>query len=1296
MDDSNLEFDRQTFDDYWENLDEQQRKDLVLRAPQLPVYLGLLPILSSVFSTHYPLREAGKKSLSDMTFVIRKNIEAPLKNKPLKQAEAEAYQGAALIYRKIFMQMAFSDKSVLINALMDIGSIGAFFAFKAIYLERVSQDVIKNCIKNLNDRLRLIFADQYLQADPAIRLRFAGLFRYVLTGVKQREAVTWYYAGLFDRGRDVDPYLNNIDAALRNPLLIEENELLSMEPQDRIAGLKAISMMQSEVPLRIFKKALTQETVKKVRMTVYGLIENSSLGQYPELFEPVFQRFQKAKTNEAVSAFRALVVTGRYPFHKVMEMVRDRYPSIIPIIHMEISNLSRLAFFALQDIALHKDAYKDENYDVNLACLFGMIKKRPERVVRILKDNIDICGSAKTKAEVDRFMVKTQNLLLKERKSIIAPFKEVQMQMPEKKSVAAFFKFVLKDPVQKKLDDLKQGIIPQDLDLQKAVLRDLDLSGMDFTRSILNLTHAQIIDTLMTGVHVSGGICRGTLFYNVNLDEAVFDLTCFDNAVFVNVSAQNAKFSQCSFQNALFFNCNLNGADMSDGLFIESVIAKVSFNEAKLTCAVFAHARLSGLSFANAWLHMADFTNAGARFCRFASHAATDLRTRNLNYNDREYQLSFNDLPRIDPRLANEINMLIFSEFVHFGQAKFLKQNKLSLLAAFDIFKPEQADFFQLLPLLLHENIAMPETSKIPSSTPCGVADYLPSREAERVGRQYLGGANLIIRRHPDPCILAIYSMGSVGSVAQTAESDIDYWICIDEKRLGLQATGLLRRKLDALEAMALERFKIQVTFFLVDIFKARDNDFGGSSQESSGSAQALLLKEEFYRTMIHVAGRLPLWTALPTSISINYYDLIFDCINRLPGTKRHIDLGDIHAVPRNEYFGASIWQMFKWLKSPFKSVIKMALLEKYINTYGQEPMLCNEYKNEWMNSGTHLKPGQNDSYIILLNTMIQFYMNSGDTRSIKLLLTCFFLKLGITKQSELDSSVFGLRRILLERCLQEWDWPREKVFDIGRFKTWPYIAIHRLSLTIEQYMMTRYTDLKSRFRDDADLAISEQDRMVLERKVDIQFQDKPGKIKKLLLISSGDRHFSRLYIKYLIPSNKKYGQWELIHKPSIQTGMDEESILTANSVEEIGAWLIHNYMYTDQTFLTMVPNSTEVSHDSIEKLYRAMHDFFTPELEKPISFDALRRKPFIKNLFVSVNFYASKHSGSISDFTLVYLNSWEEMFLRAARLKKPVANLEPVKKHICTGLGLKQLPQNTVFHVPRRGGGMLSGQVCL
>ena len=77
------------------------------------------------------------------------------------------------------------------------------------------------------------------------------------------------------------------------------------------------------------------------------------------------------------------------------------------------------------------------------------------------------------------------------------------------------------------------------------------------------------------------------------------------------------------------------------------------------------------------------------------------------------------------------------------------------------------------------------------------------------------------------------------------------------------------------MENMAYKQFDTKATFFLVDILKAKNNDFGDSTIESSGSAQTRLLKEEFYRTMIYVAGKIPLWSVLPTAISINYYNSI-------------------------------------------------------------------------------------------------------------------------------------------------------------------------------------------------------------------------------------------------------------------------------------------------------------------------------------------------------------------------------------------------------------------------------------
>ncbi len=1281
---SKLRFDQNTFDAHWGSLDSDAQADLIARAGFFSPSLGILPVLEGLFLFHYDARTAAKQSLGDIISAIQTTLTTSGETEAQREDLADVTRVCARIYHHISGEMPFADMSLLLAALLSLGERGAFFAFKALYQDRLSMDVVNKCLQGLGEYQRLIFVDQYLQATPAIRLRYAELFKKILTGIRTREPVIEFYANLFDRKRDADPFLHNISSKLRDPDKIIAGEVSSMSPAARIKGLKALSMMRARIPKQILLDTLDDEEVKKVRMAVYSLIENSSMGLYPELFDPIFSHFQNADATEAVNAFKAMVVTGKMPLHELMTLIRKTYPGIIPNIHIEISELSRISFFAIQDIALNKDKYLGENYDINLACVFGMIKKRPERVVRILKVYDEQAGRS-LKLDVTGFMKKTSQLLLKERESIEAGFKTITSRLNKSDSEKSktFFKAVLKDPVRKKLEVLKANTPSKVLDFFQDNLKDEDFSGLVLSASQLLFTETVFQNCDFSQSRVEKAKFKKAVFYNVDMEKAKFRHVNFDNAVFINVTASKSTFYRCSFQGASLFNCNFNQADLSDALFIDAVISKCAFGHADLTCASFAQSRISGVSFATAYLNMADFTGVRARFSRFPSYARSVTRTESLDYNARDYQLGFNDLPQIDKPVVSEINMLIFCEFIHYGESKFLNQNKLSLLTAFDIFKPAQADFFQMLPLLIHENLSFSETDHLATSTPCGISDYLPSRETVKIGEKYLGKNNVKARRSFSPYIQGLFSMGSVGSLAQTDESDIDYWICIDERVMDRESMGLLRRKLAALEKMAWEKFKIRVTFFLVDILKARNNDFGGSTQESSGSAQARLLKEEFYRTMIHVAGKLPLWAVLPTTISLNYYNLILDRVTQVAKAHRYIDLGDIHAIPVNEYFGASIWQMFKWLKSPFKSVIKMALLDKYIHAYGQETLLCNQYKNEWMNSGTHLQPGQNDSYIILLNTLISFFLKSGDEKSINLLLTCFFLKLGISKQAEIDHSVFGLRKILLERSLTEWGWGFKKIFEIGRFKEWPYAAIHRLSTTIERYMVSKYSHLKKRFDSVSSLMISEQDRIVLERKVNIVFQDKPNKIKKLLLVSRGDRHFSTLHLKYQqLPA--QHGQWELIHKIPKHRQQKEESIITANTIEEIGAWLINNRLYTNRTYLGLIPNPTSVSHDDVEKLYRSLYEYFGPELKKAVLFKTVRKQPVITRLFISLNFYAAKPQVKISDYTVVYMNSWGEMYLRSARPAKALPSLEAAKRRIQTGLSLEDFPENTAFYFSR------------
>ncbi len=1271
------------FESHWNTLDEASKAQLVEEAGKGSALLGILPITEGMRSVHFNIRSRAKKSLEHLVKTIQKQLRNPDDPEGYLSGLQSSAMVSAKIYQQITLDIPFNDMNFFLNILLGLGDNGAYFAFKAVYQEHISLESLNKVLQTLGQAERLLFVDQYLQTTPADRLKFGKLFKRILNAITLREPVIEFYANLFDRKRDADPFLNNICFDLRNPETIIQKEIASVSPAVKIMGLKALSLIEAKIPVQLLVEAIEDEEVKKVREAVYSIVEESSMGLYPELFDPILKHFYQQGRQESINAFKALIVTGKMQVHELFRLVRDTYPEIMPFIHIEIASLSRISFFVIQDIALNKTRYQQENFDINLACILGMIKKRPERVVKIL-NRYGEQSEKGIKIDLTGFVKKTKKMLQKEKEHIQAPFDTLVAQFKRKPvKPKRPFASVLQDPIKKKMESFIKNIPVNSIDFKDHNFKNENLSGLKFSASTLFFHHASFENTDLSNSYFVKAFFKKTFFYTVNMDGSVFDNINFDNAIFINVSAKNAIFKNCSFQGACLFNCDFNQAQFTDAIFLNATLSKVSFGNTQLAGASFAHSRISGVSFVTAHINLADFSWVRARFCRFPSYSQSIIRTQGIDYNDRHYQLGFNDLPPIDHAIVAEINMLIFCEFIHYGETKFLNQNKLSLLTAFDIFKPSQADFFQIIPLLVHENCQFLEMGSIHSKTPCGIADYLPSTQAVKTCERYTGQNKFKVKRSLTPLIEGLFTMGSVGSLAQTFESDIDYWVCINEEVIDSIGLERLRIKFDLLEAMAWNKFKTRVTFFIVDILKAKHNDFGGSTQESSGSAQSRLLKEEFYRTMIHVAGKLPLWAVLPTTISLNYYNMILDRVAQFSKNHRYMDLGDIHAIPVNEYFGASIWQMFKWLKSPFKSVIKMALLEKYIHAYGKEPLLCNQYKNEWMNSSSHLKLAQNDSYIILLKHLIDYYQQANDTPSVNLVLTCFFLKLEISKHGEIDNTVFGLRKILLEKCLENWGWDKNRLFEIGQFRKWPYANIQRLSTTIEHYMQTKFTQVKRQFENQSrgGLMISKEDRRVLERKVDIILLEKPHKIKRILLVSRGAIHFERFHLKY-IPLSETPGTWELCHKNSKIRQDHEESLAKANSIEEIGAWLVNNRLYGNHSIVNLIPNPTRVTHEDIEKLFKALYDFFNPYIQEPVQFNELRReKPKMVCLFISINFYAARLQTRITDYSAVYVNSWGEMYLRSSWPDRTFPSMETAKKHILNILSIKRFPVKTVFY---------------
>ena len=86
--------------------------------------------------------------------------------------------------------------------------------------------------------------------------------------------------------------------------------------------------------------------------------------------------------------------------------------------------------------------------------------------------------------------------------------------------------------------------------------------------------------------------------------------------------------------------------------------------------------------------------------------------------------------------------------------------------------------------------------------------------------------------------------MGSSGTIAHSEESDFDIWLCYDPK-LNREQLEKLQQKAQGIEKWAGE-LGLEIHFFLINPEEFRQGGASELSSESSGSAQHILLLDDF------------------------------------------------------------------------------------------------------------------------------------------------------------------------------------------------------------------------------------------------------------------------------------------------------------------------------------------------------------------------------------------------------------------------------------------------------------------
>lgn len=252
------------------------------------------------------------------------------------------------------------------------------------------------------------------------------------------------------------------------------------------------------------------------------------------------------------------------------------------------------------------------------------------------------------------------------------------------------------------------------------------------------------------------------------------------------------------------------------------------------------------------------------------------------------------------------------------------RQRYLDALAKLDGRKRE---ILAALPMFFHAN--HPALPGYVQNAPCGIVGHAPTASDVNAIHRFARSFNTSLatdRRDID----AIFLMGSGGSLGHTADSDIDLWVCCARKK-----HDKLHLKLERLEqwageqGLALQGFLVDPEFF----------------HDSRDAVHGPLLLDEFYRSGIHLAGKQPLWWYVDGSSEASYAACAAHLIDhRLLAPDSLLDFGAVGKPGVDALSRAGMLELARALTTPHKSLLKLALVEAYLNQ-PERPLLSSHYQ---------------------------------------------------------------------------------------------------------------------------------------------------------------------------------------------------------------------------------------------------------------------------------------------------------------------------------------------------------------
>ncbi|MBB3102960.1 class I adenylate cyclase [Azomonas macrocytogenes] len=607
----------------------------------------------------------------------------------------------------------------------------------------------------------------------------------------------------------------------------------------------------------------------------------------------------------------------------------------------------------------------------------------------------------------------------------------------------------------------------------------------------------------------------------------------------------------------------------------------------------------------------------------------------------------------LHPALEDEIDRATLDQL----RERFFRVNTGRLARALQGLSCRQQQVIRLLPLLLHVNHPL-FPGYIDASTPAGVDDFEPPaeilNEARNLDQVFAGGIDdsMLQDDHRPRQIYGVFLMGSLGTLAQAEQSDLDVWVC-HASHLPQAALMKLERKCEGLTAWAASQ-GAEAHFYLIDPEHfAQGKGSKSLSSEHCGSSQHYLLLDEFYRTAIWLAGRTPLWWLVPASEEHRYEEYAGLLRQRnLLRANEMLDLGHLGRIPPGEFLGTGLWQLYKGIRSPYKALIKLLLTEVYASEYPGVECLGLRFKLAVQTNCLDLN--ELDPYLMLYRRIEEYLYRRQQPERLELVRRSLYLK--VSRQLDRPSTDSGWPHDVLTQLIAEWGWSAQQLAQLDNRACWKVdeVSRERRKLVNELIYSFRFLSQFAR-QQQAKSPLDNRDLSILGRQLYAAFERKAGKVE---FVNPGISPNMAEQALTLACDRDANGEvlWVLYRGDlSLHQCADAASLKRSRELVALLAWCHRNGVIDAGTRITLHPGHSDVDENELQYLLHSLHQALPMPL-RGIDEEALLAASAPRQVLLLANVGYGRQALAAEDCSVagncilsldqLTLNSWNELMV--------------------------------------------------